>query len=114
MRADPARRAASVISDSSGRITAWADLAEQILGYTAAEAVGRSVEMLIAPVCRPLHRAGYELAVATGRLKNAPVGTVPMVHKDGSTRMLQFHTSLLEIDGRRHVRVELTPLSDPS
>jgi PAS domain S-box-containing protein len=98
---------AVVVSDPHGLIRRWEGAAEHLLGFEAGEIVGRSVEVLIAPKCRPRHRVGYERAIATGRLENAHTGIVPMVHKDGRIVRMAFDTRIIEVDGIRHVSVVL-------
>ena len=53
--------------DASGRITEWNSQAEATFGWTAAEAIGRSMaETIIPERYRELHRRGLEHFLATG------------------------------------------------
>src|SRR5262249_13345786 len=51
----------------SGRIVLWNPAAEKLFGYTAEEAVGRSIEMLMPEPIAHLHRTGMERYMRTGR-----------------------------------------------
>ena len=51
---------------STGRIVMWNPAAERLFGYATAEAVGKSIEMLMPQPIAPLHRAGMERYVRTG------------------------------------------------
>jgi PAS domain S-box-containing protein len=47
------------VTDHDGRVTRWSSGAEEILGYTAAEIIGRPVADLLASDGRVLHRDGH-------------------------------------------------------
>jgi two-component system sensor histidine kinase/response regulator len=58
---------AVVSMGADGRITAWNSQAEQIFGYSAAEALGRSMSKMIIPErLRAQHEAGFRKYQATG------------------------------------------------
>jgi PAS domain S-box-containing protein len=58
---------AVVIADSDGVITFWNDAATRTFGWPAAEAVGRSLDLIIPERLRERHWAGYRQTMATGR-----------------------------------------------
>ena len=75
--------AATLAVDTSGRIRMWSRQAEELLGYSEAEAMGRSIEIIIPPHLRGRHSAGFARYVKTG-ISNLPeVATSPAVHKSG-------------------------------
>jgi PAS domain S-box-containing protein len=51
---------------AGGRIVAWNLAAEKLFGYSADEAVGRSIELLMPRPLAKLHRAGLERYLRTG------------------------------------------------
>jgi PAS domain S-box-containing protein len=58
---------AIVITDQQGIIIAWNPAAEDILGWSAKEAIGQNVELLIVPPAdRREHRAAIERFLRTG------------------------------------------------
>ncbi|MBF0582681.1 MAG: PAS domain S-box protein [Magnetococcales bacterium] len=60
---------AIITCDEKGLIISWNAAAERIFGYTHAEIVGRSLEMIIPHRLRSAHRAGLELFLRTGEKK---------------------------------------------
>jgi PAS domain S-box-containing protein len=58
---------AIIASDSYGIITFWNRGAERIFGYASAEAVGRSLDIIIPERLRERHWSGYRRVMATGR-----------------------------------------------
>jgi PAS domain S-box-containing protein len=76
-----------LLADAEGRYRFWSPSATEVLGWTAAEAVGRTAFELAPPEDRP----GLEAALAG--LLAAPGETlrmrVPFPHKDGRVRILE-------------------------
>ena len=76
---------AFVSMDSGGRITAWNPAAERTFGWSASEAIGRSVaETLVPPELRERHQTGLRRYLAGGE----PVAVsnrleLPARHRDG-------------------------------
>jgi PAS domain S-box-containing protein len=75
--------AATLAVDTSGRICNWSRQAEELLGYSQAEAVGQSIELIIPPHLRGRHRAGFARYVKTGISHLPEVAASPAVHKSG-------------------------------
>jgi PAS domain S-box-containing protein len=70
--------------DTSGIVCMWSRDAEALLGYSEAEAVGRSIEFIIPPHLRGRHHAGFARYVQTG-ISHLPEVTIsPAVHKSGA------------------------------
>src|SRR5690242_12524206 len=60
-------REAVIIADASTRrILLWNPAAEEMFGYTAAEACQRTVDVLVPPQLKARHRAGLARFNATG------------------------------------------------
>ncbi len=71
--------------DPDGTITAWNPEAERTFGWTAAEALGRTLcDTIVAPAYRVAHAHGVEqfLTTAHGSLLNRPIDLVAL-HRDG-------------------------------
>lgn len=82
-----AMRDAAVVGDATtGAIVLWNPAAEHLFGWTAAEAVGRPLDLLVPVPLRDAHRAGLTRFAATGHGplvdRQAPV-EVPARRKDG-------------------------------
>jgi PAS domain S-box-containing protein len=76
---------AFVAADSRGSIIGWNSRAEAVFGWTASEALGRSLVETIVPLAsRPAHLAGIERYLATGqsRLVGRPVEVLAL-HRQG-------------------------------
>ena len=71
--------------DTSGIILAWSREAEALLGYTEAEALGRSVDLIMPEHLRVRHHAGFGRFVQTGVSTLPEVTSSPMIHKSGET-----------------------------
>ena len=88
---------AIVIADPSGAITVWNPSAERLFGFTPAEALGHSLDLIIPERLRERHWAGYERTMATGETRYAhDVLRVPAVHKDGRALSIAFTVGLLK------------------
>jgi PAS domain S-box-containing protein len=93
---------AVIVADPEGRVRLWTPAAERIFGYTAAEAVGRSLDLIIPERFRARHWAGYREVMRTGVTRyGTEVLRVPAVRKDGQSISIAFTVALLrDRDGR--------------
>ena len=78
---------AIVISDREGRIHVWSPGAERLFGWSAAETLGRSLDVIIPPRLREKHWAAFHAAMKAehSRLHDA-TSKLPVLCKDGSTK----------------------------
>ena len=91
---------AVVLADSDGVITFWNDAATRIFGWSAAEAVGRSLDLIIPERFRERHWAGYRHTMATGHTSYGDrLLEVPALHRDGHTVSIAFTVTLLFAGG---------------
>lgn len=91
---------AVVIADAEGRITFWNDAATRLFGFTAGEAIGRSLDLIIPERFRDRHRAGYERVMASGRTSYGDrLLEVPALHRDGRRLSIAFTVTLLRRSG---------------
>jgi PAS domain S-box-containing protein len=83
---------AIVYADHEGVIRYWNPGAERVFGFTAAEAVGRSVDLIIPEPQRARHWAGFRKVMATGesRYGHGDILAVPGLRHDGARISLEF------------------------
>ena len=83
---------AIIYSDKDGLIRFWNEGAERVFGFTASEAVGRSLDLIIPERQRARHWEGYDKVMATGesRYGKGDLLSVPALHKDGRRISVDF------------------------
>lgn len=87
---------AVVVADTSGAINLWNPAAERLFGFTQAEALGRSLDLIIPERLRERHWAGYRKTMASGETRYGhDVLRVPALHKDGRALSIAFTVGLL-------------------
>ena len=88
---------AIILGDARGLIQLWNAGAETIFGFTAAEAVGQSMDLIIPERLRARHWSGYDYVMATGvsRYGQGELLAVPAVTKDGRTISIEFTIQML-------------------
>jgi PAS domain S-box-containing protein len=93
--------AALIVADRHGAIVVWNRACEALFGYTAAEVLGKSLDIIIPEHLRAAHWAGFEKSLASGTTKYAGrTMTTRATHKDGRKVYVDFSFELLkEADG---------------
>ena len=87
---------AIMVCDAQGAIRLWNQASERIFGFTEAEALGQSLDMIIPQRQRHRHWEGYHKTMETAVTKyGADVLRVPALHKDGHTLSIAFTVSML-------------------
>jgi PAS domain S-box-containing protein len=87
---------AIVVSDASGAINLWNPAAECLFGFSQAEALGNSLDLIIPERLRERHWAGYGKTMASGETRYGhDVLRVPAVHKNGQALSIAFTVGLL-------------------
>ena len=82
---------AVVVCDVQGRVIVWNPGAERIVGWTAAEALGQRMDMIVPERLRERHWDGSDQSMATGKTKYAhDVLRVPAVDKAGRAMSIAF------------------------
>src|SRR5262245_21165852 len=82
---------AVVIADTAGTICFWNAAAERIFGWTADEALGASLDLIVPERQRSRHWDGYRTVMATGTTKfGSDLLRVPSLHRDGQRRSIAF------------------------
>ena len=91
-----------IVSDREGRITVWNHASEALFGFTAAEAIGQSLDLIIPEHLRKAHWDGFDRSIASGTTKYAgKVMTTRAVHKDGRKLYVDFSFAMLkDAEGR--------------
>ena len=90
---------AVVVADAQGIMRFWNTGAERIFGFARAEALGRSLDIIIPDQLRPRHWAGYRRTMRTGQTRYGAgdLLSVPATRKDGERISIQF--SILPLTG---------------
>ena len=93
---------AIVASGPDGAITLWNPAAEYIFGFTAAEAIGQSLDIIIPERLRKRHWDGYDKTMETGVTRYGhDVLRVPAINKKGEPLSIAFTVGMLHgVDGK--------------
>lgn len=87
---------AIVVTDPAGSIRLWNEGAARIFGYSAAEATGQSLDVIIPEKLRDRHWRGYFQTMATGHTRYGDkLLSVPATHRDGHRLSIEFSVALL-------------------
>lgn len=83
---------AVVYADSTGAIGFWNDGAARIFGFTEAEALGQSLDIIIPANLRERHWEGFRATMRTGqsRYGAGDLLSVPAMRKDGTRISVEF------------------------
>jgi PAS domain S-box-containing protein len=95
---------AVLICDRGGIVRYWNASAERIFGFSAAEALGASLDLIVPERLRARHWAGWNATMTSGvtRYGEGQVLAVPALHKDGRQISIEFSIQLLE-DGEGRI-----------
>jgi len=88
---------AIIATDREGRITFWNPGAERIFGFTAAEATGQSLDLIIPENLRARHWSGFRHTMETGtsRYGHGDLLSVPGLTREGARISVEFTIVLL-------------------
>ena len=83
---------AILYTDKEGVIRFWNRGCERIFGYPAAEAINRSLDIIIPENLRERHWHGYDETMRTGQTKygGGDLLAVPALRKDGTRLSIEF------------------------
>lgn len=83
---------AIIYADAQGMIAFWNKGAERIFGFSEAEAIGKSLDIIIPENLRQRHWDGFAETVRTGKTRYGAgdVLAVPALRKDGSRISIEF------------------------
>jgi PAS domain S-box-containing protein len=79
-------------ADNKGIIRFWNAGCARIFGFTAGEAVGQSLDIIIPPALRERHWKGFDATIRTGetRYGAGDLLSVPALRKDGTRISVEF------------------------
>lgn len=87
---------AIIVCDAGGAITVWNPAAERMFGFSPAEALGQSLDLIIPERQRQRHWDGYQKTMESGHTKYGhDVLRVPALHKDGRPLSIAFTVAML-------------------
>jgi len=90
---------AIIFADKEGIIRLWNSGAEAIFGYSAAEAIGETLDLIVPEKLREKHWEGYRKVMDTGVTKyGSDILAVPALKKDDSRISVEFTIVLLKDD----------------
>ena len=83
---------AVIYADGKGMIRFWNAGAERIFGFGEAEAVGKSLDIIIPEGLRARHWAGFDTTMRTGQTRYGAgdILAVPALRKDGRRISIEF------------------------
>lgn len=88
---------AVVFSDREGIIRLWNSGAERMFGYSAQEALGRSLDLIIPENLRQRHWDGYYRVMESGASRySIDLLSAPALRKDGTRISTEFSMSLVK------------------
>jgi PAS domain S-box-containing protein len=93
---------AVIFTDREGIVRLWNHGAEAMFGWTAADTVGKSMDMMIPEKHKARHWEGYDRVMQTGVTKyGREMLAVPALTKDGRRISIEFNIALLKDEGGR-------------
>lgn len=95
---------AIIYADADGRIRFWNRGAVRVFGFTAQEALGQSLDIIVPSGLRERHWLGYHATMRTGHshYEEGHLLSVPAIRKDGTRISVEF-TIVPFIDGAGHM-----------
>ncbi|MVT67995.1 PAS domain S-box protein [Bradyrhizobium pachyrhizi] len=94
---------AIVATDVEGRITLWNPGAVRLFGFSAEEAIGQSLDLIIPENLRARHWAGFRHTMATGtsRYGQGDLLSVPALTRHGTRISVEFTIVMLHDAARK-------------
>jgi PAS domain S-box-containing protein len=90
---------AIVVTDADGLVRLWNAGATRMFGFSADEAMGQSLDLIIPVKLRDRHWKGYRQSMATGTTRYGDtLLSVPATHRDGHRLSIEFSVALLRDD----------------
>ncbi|MEY9364118.1 PAS domain S-box-containing protein [Bradyrhizobium yuanmingense] len=87
---------ALIYSDRSGTITRWNRASTALFGFTADEALGQNLDLIIPEHLRAAHWKGFDAALASGTMKLAGKPTLTRaLHKSGRKLYIEMTFALV-------------------
>jgi PAS domain S-box-containing protein len=87
---------AVIFAGRDGRIRLWNASAERIFGWTAAEAIGQTLDLIVPEKQRGRHWEGWNRVMETGVTRYASdLLAVPAMRSDGARISIEFSVALI-------------------
>ena len=87
---------AIIVSDANERIVLWNSAATRIFGYSEAEALGQTLDLIVPERQQQRHHEGYSKSMETGTTRyGTSLLKVPAKHKDGGMLSIAFTVGML-------------------
>ena len=87
---------ALIYADRSGKILRWNRASQLLLGYSADEAIGQSLDLIIPEHLRSAHWNGFDAAITSGTMKLQGRPTLTRAaHKDGRRLYIEMTFALV-------------------
>jgi PAS domain S-box-containing protein len=87
---------AIIVADAQEKIVLWNPAATRIFGYSEAEALGNTLDLIVPERQRQRHNEGYSKSMETGTTRyGTSLLKVPAKHKDGSMLSIAFTVGML-------------------
>lgn len=104
---------AIIATDREGRITFWNPGAERIFGFSAGDATGKSLDLIIPENLRARHWEGFCRTMETGigRYGHGDLLSVPGLTRDGRRISVEFTIVLLH-DGQQAISGTVAVMRD--
>jgi len=95
---------AVIYADRSGAVVRWNHASTALFGYSAEEALGQSVELIIPEHLRAAHWRGFDAAMATGTTKHKGLPTLTRaLHKSGRKLYVEMTFAVVKGDTESEV-----------
>jgi PAS domain S-box-containing protein len=87
---------ALIYADRSGKILRWNRASQLLFGYSADEAIGQSLDLIIPEHLRSAHWNGFDAAITSGTMKLQGHPTLTRAaHKDGRRLYIEMTFALV-------------------
>lgn len=87
---------AVIHADRQGLIALWNPAAEAMFGFSTAEAIGQSLDIIIPERLREAHWRGFHTAIASGRTRlNGRPTVTRALHKSGATLYVEMSFAMV-------------------
>ncbi|NLZ16530.1 MAG: PAS domain S-box protein [Desulfobulbaceae bacterium] len=105
---------AILVVDRQGDIVLWNPAAERIFGFSAEEALGQPLDIIIPEHLQARHNDGFRKSVESGQTRyGESVLRVPALHKSGRTLSISFTVGIVSgPDGDKDVQAIVAVVRD--
>lgn len=104
---------AVVICDPNGQIVFWNDSAARVFGWTAEDAIGRTLDLIVPEPFRDRHWEGWNRCMDSGTTTyDDRLLEVPALHREGTPLSIAFTLTLLTTEDRRRPTAVVAVIRD--